>query len=343
MMKTTRIVVVGTSAGGMSALKELVAQLPRTFNAPMFIVQHMAADADASVLASVLQEKGALPCRVARNGERFKAGHVYVAPADHHMLLKQETVIVTKGARENRYRPAIDPLFRSAAVTHGPRVVSVVLTGLLDDGTEGSAAVKRCGGTTIVQDPADAAYPEMPLSALSADVDHCIPLREMGVVLDQLTRTKPGKSRRIPDDVRTEAIIAERVLSDVNAVNSLGTQVPYNCPNCGGVLWEIEKSETMRYRCHTGHSFTAATLLAEQSGKIEETLWITLRMLEERRNLLRSMKGKGQDTKSSREREKDTEVHIERIRQILIAGGQTSNASKSRPKTIHTTGHHRHP
>lgn len=342
MKKAARIVVVGTSAGGMEALKELVAQLPRTFNAPMFVVQHMAPDAEADVLVSALQASGSLPCRIARNGERFKAGHIYVAPADNHLLLKQEIMLITKGARENRYRPAIDPLFRSAAVAHGPRVISVVLTGLLDDGTEGSAAVKRCGGTTMVQDPADAAYADMPRSALSVDVDHCIPLREMGVVLDQLARTSPGKRTQIPDDVKTEAIIAERVLSDVNAVDSLGTQAPYNCPNCGGVLWEIEKSETLRYRCHTGHSFTAETLLAEQSSKIEETLWITLRMLEERRNLLRAMRDRGQDTISSREREKDTEVHIERIRQILIAGGETSNASGPRSRAIRTREPQRH-
>jgi two-component system, chemotaxis family, protein-glutamate methylesterase/glutaminase len=329
MSKTGWIVVVGTSAGGIEALKDLVAQLPATFGAPMFIVQHMAADADARVLATLLDESGALSCSVAKNRERFKAGRIYLAPADNHLLIKKATMIVTKGARENRYRPAIDPLFRSAAVTHGPRVVSVVLTGYLDDGTEGTAAVKRCGGITVVQDPRDASYPDMPQSALAVKVDHCVPLRELGVLLDRLVRTRPGKRKKIPDDIRIEAIIAERVLSDVHAVDSLGTQVPYNCPGCGGVLWEVEKSKTLRYRCHTGHSFTAATLLAEQSGKIEETLWITLRMLEERRNLLRSMRQRGQDTKSGIEREKDTEIHLARIRAILIAGGRTSNSSGS--------------
>lgn len=336
MQKTGRVVVVGTSAGGMEALKELVSQLPDSFGAPMFIVQHMAADADAHVLAAALDKSGALACSVAKDGERFRAGRLYVAPADNHMLVKPSTVSITKGARENRYRPAIDPLFRSAAVTHGPRVISVILTGLLDDGTEGTAAVKRCGGTTMVQDPADAAYPDMPQSALNVGVDHCVPLREMGVVLDELVRTRPGKRKPIPEDIRIEAIIAERVLSDVHAVQSLGEQVPYNCPGCGGVLWEIEKSKTPRYRCHTGHSFTAATLLAEQSDKIEETLWITLRMLEERRNLLRSLRERGRATKSTIEREKDTEVHIERIRAILIAGGGVTNSSGIRPSAIPT-------
>ncbi len=336
MRKQGRVVVVGTSAGGMEALKELVPQLPKTFPAPIFIVQHMAADGDASVLAACLDRVGTLPCTVAVNGERFVAGHIYVAPADHHLLLKATTVIVTKGARENRYRPAIDPLFRSAALTHGPRVISVILSGQLDDGTEGSSAVKRCGGTTVVQDPADAAYSAMPRSAAGVVVDFCVPLQGMAVLLDRLSRTAPRKAKRIPDDIQVEARIAERVLSDVHAVESLGSLVPHNCTACGGVLWEIEGSHTLRYRCHTGHAFTANSLLADQSSKIEETLWITLRMLEERRNLLRSMRERGQGTKSATERENDTEVHIERIRAILIAGGGSPNASELHPKALRT-------
>jgi two-component system chemotaxis response regulator CheB len=333
-MKKSRIVVIGTSAGGMSALKKLVAQLPKKFSAPIFIVQHMSPEGTADVLARALSKSGSLPCKVARNGERFEAGRVYVAPPDTHLLLQANTLILTKAARENRYRPAIDPLFRSAAVTHGSRVISVVLTGLLDDGTAGTVAVGRCGGTTVVQDPADAAYGDMPLSASSGKVDHCVPLNEMGALLDLLARTPAGKRKSIPEDVQMEATIAERVLSDVHAVNQLGTQVPYNCPGCGGVLWEVEKSKTLRYRCHTGHSFTAATLLAEQSGKIEETLWITLRMLEERRNLLRTMRLRDGATKSTTARETETEMHIERIRRILVAGGVRPNASSPKPKAL---------
>lgn len=153
----------------MEALKTLVAQLPEPFAAPIFIVQHMGADADARVLARMLDTSGALRCAVARNGERFKDGRIYVAPADNHLLLKRAVMIITKGAREDRYRPAIDPLFRSAAVTHGPRIISIVLTGLLDDGTAGTSAVKRCGGTTIAQEPNDASYPDMPRSASAVE------------------------------------------------------------------------------------------------------------------------------------------------------------------------------
>jgi two-component system chemotaxis response regulator CheB len=201
---------------------------------------------------------------------------------------------------------------------------------MLDDGTAGLIAIKKCGGITVVQDPKDAAYPDMPQSALNnLKVNHCVPVAEMGCLLEKLVREPPGKSKPIPEDLRTEAIIAERVLSDVAQVNGLGSQVPYNCPNCGGVLWEMDKPDEERYRCHTGHSFTAAALLTSQSEKIEETLWTSLRMFEERKNLLNNMahtqtrqKGKS----SYAQRAKETEVHIERIREMLLAPGSAPKA-----------------
>jgi two-component system, chemotaxis family, protein-glutamate methylesterase/glutaminase len=246
-----------------------------------------------------------------------------VGGADYHLLVKKKMLLVTKGARENRYRPGVDPLFRSAAVTHGPGVIGIVLTGMLDNGTAGLIAIKKCGGVTVVQDPKDAAYPEMPESVLNnLTVDYCLPVAEMGRLLEQLTHKPSGKRKAIPTDIRTEAEIAERVLSDVAQVNTLGSQVPYNCPNCGGVLWEIDNTDVQRFRCHTGHSFTAAALLTSQSEKIEETLWISLRMFEERKNLLNTMAQKETGARAKRsyaERAKETGVHIERIRKILLA------------------------
>jgi two-component system chemotaxis response regulator CheB len=244
--------------------------------------------------------------------------------------VKKSTLLVTKGARENRYRPAIDPIFRSAAVTHGPSVIGIVLTGMLDDGTAGLIAIKRCGGVTVVQDPKEAAYPEMPQSAINnLKVDHCVPVAEMVRLLEKLTREPHGKRKVIPQDIRTEALIAERVLSDVAQVNGLGKQVPYNCPNCGGVLWQIDKPDVERYRCHTGHSYTAASLLTSQTEKIEETLWTSLRMFEERKNLLNNMARTqvGQTGKESyAQRAKETEVHIERIRAMLLASETAQKA-----------------
>jgi two-component system chemotaxis response regulator CheB len=252
----------------------------------------------------------------------LKPTHVYIAPPDSHLLIKKGKMLVTKGAAENRHRPGIDPLFRSAAVSHGSRVIGVVLTGMMDDGTAGLIAVKRCGGVTVVQDPRDAAYSGMPLSALdNANVDHCVAIAEMGPLLTSLVSQPSGKSKAVPDDIRTEAVIAERVLSDISQVNGLGEQVPYNCPGCGGVLWKINERSGKRYRCHTGHSYSGLSLLASQSEKIDEMLWISLRMFEERKNLLTSM-AKDATTaplrRKNRRQAKETQGYIERIRAMLL-------------------------
>jgi two-component system, chemotaxis family, protein-glutamate methylesterase/glutaminase len=308
------IIVIGTSAGGLEALDVLIGQLPANLPASIFIVQHMQPEDSGRALLQRLSRHRSFKCKLAGDGESFEAGRIYVAPPDHHLLLKKDKVVVSKGARENRNRPAIDPLFRSAAVAHRSRVIGILLTGMLDDGTAGLSAIKQCGGVIIVQDPQDAAYSGMPQNALdSLRVDYCVPVREMGRLLETLTRQRPGKPKPIPADIRSEASIAERVLSDVSAVNSLGKQVPYNCPNCGGVLWEMDSPDVPRYRCHTGHSFTVLSLVESQSEKIEETLWSSLRMFEERKNLLN-----GTRNPLARRRAKETQIHIDRLRAILL-------------------------
>jgi two-component system, chemotaxis family, protein-glutamate methylesterase/glutaminase len=320
--KGRNIIVIGTSAGGLVTIDRLIAQLPPDLRASIFIVQHMSSEASGAALLLRLSRYGWFEPKLAEDGERFKLNRVYLAPPDNHLLLKKTKVLVTKGARENRSRPGIDPLFRSAAVAHGARVIGVVLSGLLDDGTAGLQAIKKCGGVCVVQDPADAAYSSMPQSAVdNADVDYCVRLDEMGPLLAKLTAQPHGRTKAAPHDIRTEAVIAERVLSDVSQVNGLGEQVPYNCPNCGGVLWELDAQGAKRYRCHTGHSFTRSALLTSQSEKIEEMLWIALRMFEERRNLLTSMLKQpgGHLRRSQRERLSETQANIERIRAMLLA------------------------
>lgn len=320
-----RVVVVGTSAGGMAALKLLVAQLPEDFPAPVFVVQHMAPEGNSALLAATLGKHSALQCVEARHEEGFGPGRIYIAPADSHMLLKKKTILITKGARENRSRPGIDPLFRSAAVAHGSAVIGVLLTGYLDDGTAGLVAIRRSGGVCVVQDPADAAYPDMPRNALNQiDPDHCVPLREIGAVLAQLVWQPAPRPQPVPKDVEVEARIAERVLSDLASVNALGEQVPFNCPGCGGVLWQVDTGKALRFRCHTGHSYTASVLWAEQSDKIEETLWTALRMFEERRNLLTTMAHtrRGAELRSVRERIEHSEVHIQRVRAMLQSSSE---------------------
>jgi two-component system chemotaxis response regulator CheB len=331
--KNGRLVVAGASAGGLHAFTTLIRQLPEDFPVPLLLVQHISADASGNSLLDALNKLGKLKCMHATHGLKVSAGHVYLAPSDHHIMIdKNGCLLVTKGAQENRYRPAIDPLFRSAAVAFGNKVIGILLTGYLDDGTAGLIAIQRCGGICIVQEPKDAEYPEMPSNALNQlKVDYCVPIAEMGALLATLITKKPHPQKQIPEDIIKEAKIAERVLSDLESVNSLGEQAPFNCPGCGGVLWKMDKGPSDRYRCHTGHAYTSATLLAEQSKKIEETMWTALRMFEERRNLLTTIsKQKRAGSGSAAERARLSQVHIDRIRAILLADdkGTTNDQPK---------------
>lgn len=317
----SKVVVIGTSAGGLSALKRLIVQLPKDFPLPVLVVRHVSPDATGNVLLDELNKLDTVKCRHAKSGTTLEPGCLYLAPSDHHLLIADnQKMLVTKGAHENRSRPAIDPLFRSAAVAFGTGVIGVLLTGYLDDGTAGMKAIKRCGGTCIIQDPDEAEYPDMPRNALNnVEADHCVPISDMGALLSKIAPQKLRKRKPVPDDVLVEAKIAERVLSDLSSVNSLGDQVPFNCPGCGGVLWKVEEDSDLRFRCHTGHAYTAAFLLAEQTNKIEETMWTALRMFEERKNLLTEMarREKGAGSHSALERAEMSQVHIDRIRAIL--------------------------
>jgi two-component system chemotaxis response regulator CheB len=328
MKENKHIIVVGTSAGGMKALIALIAQLPKNFTAPLLIVQHISSDATGNALLNALNKIGKLKCVHAKHGEQIKAGQIYLAPSDHHLMIeKNGSLLVTKGAQENRSRPAIDPLFRSAAVSFGNLTIGILLTGYLDDGTSGLITIQRCGGICIIQDPGDADYPDMPKNALNQiNPDFCIPISEMGGVLSTLLTRKPKKQLGIPEDIIKEVKIAQRVLSDLPSVNSLGEQVPFNCPGCGGVLWKMNKGPGLRYRCHTGHAYTAASLLAEQTMKIEETMWTALRMFEERKNLLTTIAKdqKGAIAVSANERAEMSQIHIERIRAILLTDDKSS-------------------
>lgn len=319
--KVSKVIVIGTSAGGLKALKKLISQLPQDFPLPVLIVRHISPDATGNVLLDELNRLNTLKCQHAVSGNNLKPGYIYLAPSDHHLLIDRGLkLLVTKGAHENRSRPAIDPLFRSAAVAFGTGVIGILLTGYLDDGTSGMKAIKECGGICIVEEPEEAEYPDMPRNALNnVKVDYCLPISEMGALLDKIIPQKLQKSKPVPREILIEAEIAERVLSDLPSVNKVGDQVPFNCPGCGGVLWKVGKDSNLRFRCHTGHAYTAAFLLAEQTSKIEETMWTALRMFEERKNLLTEMaRGeKGVGSKSALERAKMSQTHIDRIRAIL--------------------------
>ncbi|GAC1587844.1 MAG: chemotaxis protein CheB [Hymenobacter sp.] len=332
----SHLIVVGTSAGGMPALVQLVAQLPASLPAALLVVQHFAPDSDGQHLVDRLARHTALRCRLPTDGEPLQAGTLYLAPPDRHLLAKDGTVahvLVTKGPRENHYRPAADTLFRSAAVAYGPRVVGVVLTGMLHDGTAGLEFVKRCGGVAVVQDPHDAEYPSMPETALrNVTVDHVVPLVQMGALLTEITQGPVSEAPvDIPEDLKQEAAIAERVVGTTEEVAKLGHQVPLTCPDCGGSLWAVNEGQLLRFRCHTGHAFTADALLHNSQQTLEETLWVALRMMEERKNLLSSMAVRGESPYSVQQEERIVEMkkHINRLREFLLNGSNGSTVVTS--------------
>ncbi|MGE0158476.1 MAG: chemotaxis protein CheB [Gemmatimonadales bacterium] len=284
------IIVVGASAGGVETLQKLVALLPPDLPASVFVVQHTSPRAK-SQLPLILDRKGPLPASFAEDGQEILLGHIYVAPADCHLLVEPQQMRVVRGPRENRHRPAIDPLFRSAAWAYGPRVVGVVLTGYLDDGTAGLWAIRTCGGVTVVQSSDDALYPEMPLNAArAADVDHSLPVSEIAPLLDRLARepVDPGRARKPPASLETEIEFA-KMDRDISDMGRIGTLSPFTCPACRGSLWELDDGGILRYRCHTGHAFSAESLVDGQSIEIEEALYSALRALEEKATVLRRL------------------------------------------------------
>jgi two-component system, chemotaxis family, protein-glutamate methylesterase/glutaminase len=290
-MPNREIIVVGTSAGGVEALMKLVGALPGDFPGSVFVVQHTSPDSP-NLLAGILARAGQLPARLARDGETFLPSHVYVAPADHHLLLDRGRVTrVTRGPKENRFRPAVDPLFRSAARVYGAGVVGVVLTGGLDDGTAGLLDIKRRGGTAVVQDPRDALYPSMPQSALRhVEVDHCLPVDEIGPLLVRLAGEPAEEGGYVvSDELDIEVKIAlEDKAIDVGVLE-LGDPSPFACPDCHGVLLRLKMDGPLRFRCHTGHGFTADSLLSGVTENVEESLWSAIRSMQEAEMLLRHM------------------------------------------------------
>jgi two-component system, chemotaxis family, protein-glutamate methylesterase/glutaminase len=283
------VIVIGASMGGIEASRALLGGLPPDFPAALFLVVHTA-DHDAGLLAQVLGRSSALPVVTAVEGQRFGHGQVYVAPPDLHLIVGQDHLHVRRGPRENGSRPAIDPLFRSAAASCTTRVIGVLLTGLLNDGTSGLQAIKRCGGLTIVQDPNDAAYGEMPRSALRhVAVDHILPLHEIPATLAAQAREARPPAREVPDDVRAEALIAAQEIRDMRHPEEGRTISPITCPECHGSMQEIVDGEFVRYRCHTGHAFTLEALGAFQAGTWERALYSAYRAQQERAMLVGRM------------------------------------------------------
>ncbi len=292
-MDTRDIIVIGGSSGATAPLKEILRGLPGDLPAAVFIVLHIPARS-LGILATVASAASKLPVQAAENGMRIEPGNVYLAVPDHHLILKRGHIVLGRGPRENMARPAIDPLFRSAAIAFGPRVVGVILSGMLNDGAAGLEAVKRCGGVAIVQDPDEAIADEMPRSALAAvEPDFSPGAARIGDLLADMARMAAGPPTPIPPELQLEVDIAAGERANSELLVGIADPVPLTCPQCGGVLSEVRGAKPLRYRCQVGHAFTADLLAKEQESTIDEALRVALRIVEERAELVRRMADDG--------------------------------------------------
>lgn len=279
-MNPVPLIVIGASEGGVSALQALAAAFPPDLPAAVLVVLHVGAH--NSTLAAILSHAGPLLALNPKNGEEITPGRIYVAPPDHHMIVGDGLIRLTKGPRENFARPSIDPLFRSAAEAYGPSVIGVILTGGLNDGTAGLYEIKRRGGIVIVQDPNEATNPSMPLSALRhVAVDHCAPLAMLPHLIQQVLKDiSPNPTPQTSSEGRENEMTAEYTHERPVAIT---------CPDCGGALRQSQVGSLKQFRCHIGHVYTAEVMVHGQFIAMEQSLETALRSLNERAELCRQM------------------------------------------------------
>jgi two-component system chemotaxis response regulator CheB len=281
------LVVVGASSGGLDPLMKLVGGLPASLPAAIFVVLHVRPDAP-SQLPAILNRAGAIPAAHAVDGEPIRRGRIYVAPPGFQTYLHRGHLEVARGPQENSSRPAIDPLFRTAAHHYGPRVVGVVLSGALDDGSAGLQAIKRAGGCAIVQDPADAFFPDMPKNALDrTDVDYSVPADQLAARLIEIVGSDGNPE--VPLEVPLETVEETPAGQRIPRSEDLGPPSGFTCPDCQGALWEIDDGQTVRYRCRVGHAYSEDAMVSAQTDAVERALWTALRALEERVALVQKL------------------------------------------------------
>jgi two-component system chemotaxis response regulator CheB len=309
------IVVIGASAGGVDALPRLIGSLPANLPASVFVVLHIPPQG-RDLMPEIIRRTASLSVSHAVAGESVRKGHVYIAPPDRHLQLDGRRVRLSRGPRENFHRPAIDALFRTAAQSYGRRVVGVVLTGNLDDGTAGLDAVKRLGGVAIVQDPKDALVPAMPQSALrNVKVDLCVPLANIGRLLIRLATTR--------DVPKSKAVSRrpKRFMSPEMMEKEFGLPTSFVCPECNGPLWETKPGASLQFRCHVGHAYSPESLLADQADGLERALWSVVRTFDERAGLVRRLGKRKYHAESLGENigkmAKKLERHAELVRKLL--------------------------
>ncbi|MFO0791418.1 MAG: chemotaxis protein CheB [Pirellulales bacterium] len=312
------IIVIGGSTGAIDVVCRILDGLPNDLEAAIFIVVHMA-PASPNFHVDIFQNHTELPVNYAADREPIELGRVYVAPADRHLLIKAGEVRVIHGPKENNFRPAIDPLFRSAATTYDGRVIGVVVTGALDDGTHGLMQIKRAGGTTIVQSPEEAVEPSMPTSAIRRmEIDYVLHTDEIGPVITDLVGQSTQVATTLGED---ETDVSEGLVSALR-LSKVGAPSMYTCPDCNGALWEIQDGNVIKFRCHVGHGFALDTLLMRQATEIEQALWSAVRGFEERAALQKRTANNAVNTREVRDRllanSREQQQMADLVRSILM-------------------------
>jgi two-component system chemotaxis response regulator CheB len=322
------IIVIGASSGGLEALKVIVRELPADLPASIFIVMHVSPDYE-SLLPEILQRNGRLPAMMATNGELIRRGYIYIAPPDFHLLIEQGYVRLWRGPKENHSRPSINPLFRSAAKAYGPRVIGVILSGYLDDGTAGLITIKVNRGVAVVQNPADADQPDMPRNAIRyIDVDYVLPAEQIAPMLVKLTQEPSVEVGALPmgESKDKDSLKVDQDIAEIEAGIKTNGLTMIVCPDCGGPLWEFRNKEFKNFQCRVGHKFSPESILANHAEMLERALWVAVRTLEERCSLTREMANVARHTSSESVVEKfnreaeEAEHNAEIIKQMLLNG-----------------------
>ena len=280
------VVVVGASAGGVESLRDFVSWLPADLGVSVLVVLHVPA-ASPSALPAILRRTSNLPVRQAQDGERLSAGEILIARPDHHLVVVDGSVLLTRGPRENGHRPAVDVLFRSAARARGPRAMAVVLSGALDDGASGSVAIASRGGVVAVQDFDEALYASMPRAAALA-VERAEQRTARGLAelvaswVDSLPDDTPNDQHADRSELEKEVDVARMEPEAMHDLERPGSPSGFGCPDCAGALYQIEEGNTVRYRCRVGHAWSSESLVARKTVDVEGALWVALRSLEEK-------------------------------------------------------------
>ena len=334
-MAKQSIIVIGASAGGIRAMKRMVAGLPRDLPAAIFVATHIP-PGNKSILPNILNKAGKLPARHAVDGEPIRMGQIYVALPGYHLIIEQGQVRVTSGPTEGGFRPAIDALFRSAARSYGSEVIGLILTGLLDDGTAGLLSVKRHGGVAIVQNPDDATHPDMPLSALAhVDVDYCLPISEVAATLTDLVTDRSGE--RV-EEAHQETAVGDRIhlnLREMETGEGPEDPAPVACPACGGGSLELRRGDPIQFECKAGHRYSAESLIAAQTDDVERALWLALRLLEKHGAFAKRMAKHWRALESEQiaaefdKKAVEAEENANALRQVLSRGGVLANKEMS--------------